>query len=73
MERVLTVPTVANDLFKGVLTVILLGVCAFSILLLLIVFLISFDSSEEGREQAEWCAEYMPEASRSECAAEAGW
>ena len=73
MERVLTVPTVAKDLFKGVLTVILLGVCAFIILLLLVIFLISFDGSEEGREQAEWCAEYMPEASRDECAAEAGW
>tara|TARA_B100001057_G_C22301545_1_gene738473 strand:- start:259 stop:480 length:222 start_codon:yes stop_codon:yes gene_type:complete len=73
MSEIYSGPTAAKDLFKGVLTVILLGVCALSILLLLVIFLISLDGSEEGREQAEWCAEYMPEASRSECAAEAGW
>ena len=71
MSETYSVPTVAKDLFKGVLTVILLGVCSFSILL--IVVLILFYNSGEEREQAEWCAEYMPEASRSECAAEAGW
>ena len=73
MAEVSSVPTVLKDLFRGVLTVILLGLCSLSIFLLLVVFLISFDGSEEGREQAEWCAEYMPEASRDECAAEAGW
>ena len=71
MERVLTAQTVVKDLFKGVLVVLLLGACALSIILL--IFLIFADNSEEGREQAEWCAEYMPEASRDECAAEAGW
>ena len=41
--------------------------------IILLIFLIFADNSGEGREQAEWCAEYMPEASRDECAAEAGW
>ena len=71
MAETYSVPTVLNDLFRGMLTVILLGVCSFSILL--IVVLILFYNSGEGREQAEWCAEYMPEASRDECAVEAGW
>ena len=71
MSETYSVTTVVKDLFKGMLTVILLGVCSFSILL--IVVLILFYNSGEGREQAEWCAEYMPEASRDECAAEAGW
>ena len=71
MEIALTVPTVAKDLFRGLITVIFLGVCAFVIFI--VVFLISANNSGEVREQAEWCAEYMPEASRSECAAKAGW
>ena len=71
MAETYSVPRVVKDLFKGMLTVILLGVCSFSILL--IVVLILFNNSVEMGEQAEWCAEYMPEASRSECAAEAGW
>ena len=71
MSETYSVPTVVKDLFKGMLTVILLGVCSFSILL--IVVLIVFNNSGEMREQAEWCAEYMPDASSSECAAEAGW
>ena len=71
MAETYSVPTVVRNLFRGMLTVILLGVCSFSVLL--IVVLILFYNSGEGREQAEWCAEYMPEASRSECAAEAGW
>ena len=70
MAATYSVSTVAKDLFRGMLTVVLLGVCSFSILL--IVVLILFYNSGEGREQAEWCAEYMPEASRDECAAEAG-
>ena len=68
-----SVPTVAKDLFRGLFTVIFLGVCTFGILLVLVVFLISTDSSEEALERAEWCAEYMPEASRSECFAAMGW
>ena len=71
MTETYSVNTVAKDLFGGLLTVIFLGVCAFSIFI--IVFLIFADGSPEAREQAKWCAEYMPEASRSECAAEAGW
>ena len=71
MEKALTVPAVAKDLFWGLLTVIFLGICSFSIFL--VVFLIFANNSGEVREQAEWCAQYMPEASRSECAAEAGW
>ena len=73
MAETYSVPTVLNDLFRGMLTVIFLGVCSFSILLVVVVFLIFADGSEEAREKAEWCAEYMPEASRDECAAEAGW
>ena len=71
MSETYSVPTVVRNLFRGMLTVILLLVCSFSILL--IVVLILFNNSEEVREQAEWCAEYMPEATDSECAAEAGW
>ena len=70
MAATYSVSTVAKDLFRGVLVVLLLGACALSIILL--IFLIFADNSGEGREQAEWCAEYMPEASRDECAAEAG-
>ena len=71
MERVSTVPTVAVDLFRGLLTVIFLGVSAFSILIIVVV--VAANYSSEAGEQAKWCAEYMPEASRSECATEAGW
>ena len=71
MAATYSVSTVAKDLFRGVLVVLLLGACALSIILL--IFLIFADNSGEGREQAKWCAKYMPEASRSECAAEAGW
>ena len=71
MTETYSVPTVVRNLFRGMLTVILLGLCSFGILL--IVVLILLNNSGEEREQAEWCAEYMPEASRSECAAEAGW
>ena len=73
MAETYSVPTVAKNLFRGLLTVIFLGVCTFGILLVVIVFLISTDSSEVALERAEWCAEYMPETSDSECAAEAGW
>ena len=41
--------------------------------LVLIIFFIFPDNSDEGRQINEWCAEYMPEASRSECFAETGW
>ena len=71
MERALTVPSVAKDLFRGLLTVIFLGICVFS--LLIVIVLVVANNSSEAREQAKWCAGYMPEASRSECAAEAGW
>ena len=71
MERVLTAQTVLRNLLVGAFTVLLLGACALSIILL--IFLIFADGSPEAREQAKWCAEYMPEASRSECAAKAGW
>ena len=71
MQIVLTAQTVLRNLLVGTFMVLLLGACALSIILL--IFLIFADNSGEGREQAEWCAEYMPEASRDECAAEAGW
>ena len=71
MTETYSVPTVAKDLFRGLFTVISLGVCAFGIFLF--VFLIFANNSGEVREQAEWCLEYMPEASPSECAVEAGW
>ena len=71
MIETYSVPTVAKDFFRGLLTVIFLGVCTFSIFL--VVFLIFASNYGVVRERAEWCAQYMPEASRSECAAEAGW
>ena len=71
MERVLTVHTVFRDLLVGAYTVLVLG--AYAVGIFLVVFLIFADGSQEAREQAKWCAEYMPEASRSECATEAGW
>lgn len=71
MEKVSTVPAVAVDLFRGLLTVIFLGVSVFTLLIVVVVVVANYSS--EAREQAEWCAEYMPKASRIECAAEAGW
>ena len=71
MSETYSVPTVVKDLFKGMLTVILLGVCSFSILL--IVVLIVFNNSGEMREQAEWCAEYMPDAKAGECPDKTGY
>ena len=71
MERGLTVHTVFRDLLVGAYTVLLLG--AYAVGIFLVVFLIFADGSPEAREQAKWCAEYMPEASRIDCAAEAGW
>ena len=71
MAETYSVPTVLTGLLVGTFTVLLLAAFALSIILL--IFLIFADNSGEGREQAEWCAEYMPEASRDECAAEAGW
>jgi hypothetical protein len=73
MAETYSVPTVAKYLVRGLFTVIFLVVCTFGILLVVVVFLISTDSSQEALERAEWCAEYMPEATDSECAAEAGW
>ena len=71
MAATYSVSTVAKDLFRGVFVVLLLG--AYAVGIFLVIFLIFADGSPEAREQAKWCAEYMPEASRSECAAEAGW
>ena len=71
MTKTYSVPTVAKDFFRGLLTVIFLGVYTFSIFL--VVFLIFASNCGVVREQAEWCAEYMPEVTESECAAEAGW
>ena len=71
MSETYSGPTVLKDLLRGMLTVILLGLCTLSIFL--VVFLIFANNSGEVRQQAEWCAEYMPTASRSECATEAGW
>ena len=71
MAETYSVPTVLTGLLVGTFTVLLLAAFALSIILL--IFLIFADNSGEGREQAEWCAEYMPEATDTECAAEAGW
>ena len=71
MERVLTAQTVFKDFLVGAYTVLVLG--AYAVGIFLVVFLIFADDSPEEREKAKWCSEYMPEASRSECAAEAGW
>ena len=53
MTEKYSVPTVAKDLFRGLLTVVFLGVCTFGILLVVVVFLIFTDSSEEALEMAE--------------------
>ena len=71
MEIALTVPTVAKDLFRGLLTVIFVSVCVFSILIVVVV--VVANNLTKTREKAEWCAEYMPKASHGECTAEAGW
>ena len=67
MTETFSVLTVAEDLFRGVLTVLLLGACAFS------MFLVFANNSGEVGERTEWCTEYMPTANRIECAVEAGW
>ena len=41
--------------------------------LVIILFFIFPDNSDEGREIEEWCFEYMANASRRECTAEMGW
>ncbi len=71
MEAAYSVHTVFRDLIVGAYTVLVLG--AFAIGIFLVLYLIFADGSPEAREQAKWCSEYMPEANRSECAAEAGW
>ena len=71
MIETFLVPTVAKGLFRGVLTVLLLGACAFS--MFLVVFLVFANNSGEVGERTEWCTEYMPTANRIECAVEAGW
>ena len=71
MAAAYSVHTVFRDLLVGAYNVLLLG--AYAVGIFLVVFLIFADGSPEAREQAKWCAEYMPEASRSVCAAEAGW
>ena len=66
MERVLTAQAVFRDLLVGAYAVLVLG--AYAPVIFLVVFLIFAGGSPETREQAKWCVEYMPEASRSECA-----
>ena len=71
MAAAYSVHTVFRDLLVRAYTVLVLGAYATGIFL--VIFLIFANNSGEVREQAEWCAEYMPEASRRECATEAGW
>ena len=71
MIETYSVAPVARDLFRGLLTVVFLGVCFLSILTIL--FLILANNSDEAREKAQWCVDHMPEATDSECAVEAGW
>lgn len=70
MTDTFSVPTVAENLFRGVLTVLLSGACALS--MFLVVFLVFTNNSGEVGERTECCTEYMPTANRIECAAEAG-
>ena len=63
--------SIVKYLIHLILTGLLLGSGMLS--LVLIIFFIFPDNSNEGRQIKEWCAEYMPEASRSECFAETGW
>ena len=63
--------SVLKYLIHLILTGLFLGSGMLS--LVLILFFIFPDNSDEGREIEQWCSEYMPNASRSKCTAEMGW
>ena len=65
-ETVFSGYRLAKHLLQVGLAVILLGCGVMALVVALFIFV-------QDPEEAEWCAEYMPEASSSECAAEAGW
>ena len=49
-------------------------VITLAILGVMLLFIMTEDPpSEELKEQAEWCAEYHPNLTASECSDEAGW
>tara|TARA_B100000963_G_C22297134_1_gene524016 strand:- start:269 stop:478 length:210 start_codon:yes stop_codon:yes gene_type:complete len=56
----------AKHLIQVGLSGLLLGCGVMAIIMALFIFL-------QDPEKEEWCEEHLPEASRSECAAAAGW
>ena len=64
-----------NDAARGALyQIIALIIISLLILGLMLLFIITNDRhAEELQEQAEWCAEYHPNLTASECSDEAGW
>lgn len=69
IKKVLVVSSgykLAKRLLQVGLAVILLG---FGVMALIVAFFIFVQDPEE----AEWCEEHMPDASRTECFAAMGW
>ena len=68
MERVVKIQIALEGVFNLFKTTLLL-IGSFVLVTVFILILISFEKTEK----SVWCAEYMPETSRSECDTEAGW
>ena len=64
-----------NDAARGALyQIIALIIISLLILGVMLLFIMTDDRhAEELKEQAEWCAEYHPNLTASECSDEAGW
>ena len=64
-----------NDAARGALyQIIVILVIILAILGVMLLFIMTEDPlAEELNEQAEWCAEYHPNLTASECSDEAGW
>jgi len=65
-ERVFSGYKLAKHLLQVGLAMLLLGGGVLALIVALFIFV-------QDPEKAEWCEEHMPQASRSECAAAAGW
>ena len=64
-----------NDAARGALyQIIVILVIILAILGVMLLFIMTEDPlAEELKEQAEWCAEYHPNLTASECSDEARW
>ena len=71
MTDISSTPPVLKNIFVGLLTVLFLG--ASVMITFFTIFLVVVDGSEETRQEREWCAEFVPEATHSECYAKMGW